>query len=103
LTAEKGSSGRTHLVYFQFAIAAHLIRQKSETAFEAFTTSFRQANKKGANGVEKATNNALRELVQSGMLTRAEAREINGVSFEAAQLEDNGTQYESPEMRRYDP
>ncbi|MCB0334123.1 MAG: hypothetical protein KDD55_11525, partial [Bdellovibrionales bacterium] len=84
-----GKNGKVNEERFQFAIAAHLIKNKDEHAYESFVTSFRKANKKGANGVEDATKNALKELVQNGQLTKKEAREINGVSFAAAQLDDN--------------
>ncbi len=84
-----GKNGKVNEERFQFAIAAHLIKSKDELAYESFVTAFRTANKKGANGVEDATKNALKDLVANGQLTKKEAREINGVSFAAAQLDDN--------------
>ena len=39
--------------------------------------------------VEDAVNSALREAVQSGLLTQTEKKEIRQQAFMAAQLDDN--------------
>lgn len=86
----KKKGNKVHEEEFQFAIATYLIKaNKGEIAMDKFTSAFNSSRSRGANGVENAVKKALRIMVKNGVLSKTEAQDINGASFEAAQLDSN--------------
>ena len=87
----RGKGQTVHEERLQYGLAAYILGEDvGVEAKEAFTAAFKRLRKKGtANAGENAVKDALKSLVADGTITQSQAEKVNGLSFKAAQLDDN--------------
>lgn len=87
---QANSSGVVNEEEMQFAIVKFLLLGESTEAAEGFTQSFAGALNAGLE-IEDAVKIGLAEIVAEGKLDLATAESINGISFQAAQLDSDSS------------
>ncbi len=73
---------------FQHGLTKHILDDINPEAAKEYLAAFSKARESG-QAVEDAVKTALQEVVQGGLLSAEDAEKINGVTFRAAQLDDN--------------
>lgn len=83
------AAGKIHEEELQYAIVTHLLNRSKSGAGDEFQKIFGSliGTGKPPLGTEDATKRALEKLVSSGTVDLKTAEQINGASFEAAQLD----------------
>lgn len=81
-----GKNGQVNEERLQHGIVRFLLNQEDPSLEQGYLKAF-QAERNEGVGTEDAVKQALKSLVENGGLTRKKAREINGISFRAAQLD----------------
>lgn len=74
----------------QFGIVKFLLEEQSPEAAEVFSSTVSQSIDNGV-GIEDAVNLGLSEVVEQGIIEPSSAEMINGISFQAAQLDSDHT------------
>ena len=82
------AQGNVNEEQLQNGIVEKLLAEKSSALSDEYSSVFIGAQQQGLS-VEDSVKFALKIIVQSGKLSQAEAEEINGISFEAAQLDSD--------------
>lgn len=82
------ASGNVNEEQLQFAIVDSMLTHKSSKLGDEFTKAFAIGSSQGLS-VEDNVKQSLKSLTSSGSLTNDEASMLNGVSFDAAQLDTN--------------
>lgn len=82
------ASGKVNEEQLQFAIVNTMLTSKSIKLGDEFTKNFAKAAA-SSSSVEDNVKLALGGLVDSKLITAEEAKSINGISFDAAQLDGN--------------
>jgi hypothetical protein len=86
------ASGKVHEEQLQFAIVNTMIANKSIKLADEFSKSFAKTSAAGSSSnVEENVKTALKDLVSQTLISQKEADTINGISFNAAQLDNNLT------------
>jgi hypothetical protein len=82
------SAGQVHEEALQHALVASLLSERNDGASSAYQSAFGAAMAVGVP-TEDAVKFALTKIVQAGLISTKDAENINGVSFRAAQLDNN--------------
>lgn len=73
---------------FQHALVKYVLEDQNPEAATAYKEAFLEARAQGVP-VEDAVKVGLKAVVEQGLLPEGEAEKINGITFRAAQLDDN--------------
>jgi len=84
------SSGKVHEEQLQFALVNTMLTNKSIKLGDEFSKSFAKLSAAGGS-IEDNVKLALADLVSQSKISQTEADSINGISFKAAQLDNNLT------------
>lgn len=88
-TLSGDAQGNVHEEELQHALVVHLLEESHPEALAAYLEAFNQVILHAS--AEDSVKEALKKVVEEGLLTTEVAEEINGMSFQAAQLDDNLT------------
>lgn len=83
-----GDTGEINEEEFQHALVKYMLGDINPEAADAYSQAFSIAQENGIS-VEDAVKAALQAVVSEGLLGQDEAEKINGITFRAAQLDDN--------------
>ena len=80
-----------HEEQLQYGIAGYLLNEKSPKLYEQYKTAYSEYQSKtgSKSSFEDGVKAALKDLVATKQITKAEAEAINGKSFRAAQLDND--------------
>ncbi len=85
------AQGNVHEEELQHGIVTSILKHLDPKAAEAYQTAVENyiGNGNPPRSAEDAVKLALQDVVDQGLITQAQAEKINGLSFKAAQLDDN--------------
>ena len=75
---------------FQHGLTKHILDELSPEAANSYLEAYNAA-RSGGQSVEDAVKSGLKATVSEGHLSQGDAEKINGITFRAAQLDDNHT------------